>query len=191
MTKQLLLMAFLVPSIALSSELVHEFKSPAFSGIGYSSHVLTIEQLESNRKKAIKDEQKAAEEKADRDYKSTNAYKFKNNLESRIYAQMSKQIADSMFGDIPVWAESTTYSKGAIVVYNGVQYKSKDANNLSTPSQNSDKWEVYNPEWITSQTPFGDTVSWKREDNKIYVNVKNSNGDTVAEFDVPVGEFAF
>ena len=184
-------MAFLVPSIALSSELVHEFKSPAFSGIGYSSHVLTIEQLESNRKKAIKDEQKAAEEKADRDYKSTNAYKFKNNLESRIYAQMSKQIADSMFGDIPVWAESTTYSKGAIVVYNGVQYKSKDANNLSTPSQNSDKWEVYNPEWITSQTPFGDTVSWKREDNKIYVNVKNSNGDTVAEFDVPVGEFAF
>ena len=184
-------MAFLVPSIALSSELVHEFKSPAFSGIGYSSHVLTIEQLESNRKKAIKDEQKAAEEKADRDYKSTNAYKFKNNLESRIYAQMSKQIADSMFGDIPVWAESTTYSKGAIVVYNGVQYKSKDTNNLSTPSQNSDKWEEYNPEWITSQTPFGDTVSWKREDNKIYVNVKNSNGDTVAEFDVPVGEFAF
>jgi hypothetical protein len=183
------MLVFAAPVIA--TELVHEFKSPAFSGVGYSSHVLTIEQLESNRKKAIKDEKQAELDKADREYKSTNAYKFKNNLESRIYAQLSKQIADSMFGDIPVWAESTTYSKGAIVVYNGVQYKSKDANNLSTPSQNSDKWEVYNPEWITSQTPFGDTVSWKREDNKIYVNVKNSNGDTVAEFDVPVGEFAF
>ena len=152
MTKQLLLIALLVPSIALSSELVHEFKSPAFSGIGYSSHVLTIEQLESNRKKAIKDEQKAAEEKADRDLKSTNAYKFKNNLESRIYAQLSKQISDSIFGET---------STGG------------------------------NTEWVSTATPFGDTIKWKREGDRIYVSVTNSNGDTMAEFDVPVGEFAF
>jgi hypothetical protein len=66
-------------SSSYSSELVHEFKSPAFSGIGYSSHVLTIEQLESNRKQKIKDEQKAELDRADRDLKSTNAYKFKNN----------------------------------------------------------------------------------------------------------------
>jgi hypothetical protein len=152
MTKQLLLIALLVPSIALSSELVHEFKSPAFSGIGYSSHVLTIEQLESNRKKAIKDEQKAAEDKADRDYKSTNAYKFKNNLESRIYAQLSKQISDSIFGESATGADT---------------------------------------DWVTTATPFGDTIKWKRESDRIYVQVTNSNGDTMAEFDVPVGEFAF
>jgi hypothetical protein len=28
-----------------ASELVHQFSSPAFSGQGYSAHVLTIEQL--------------------------------------------------------------------------------------------------------------------------------------------------
>ena len=139
-------------SSAYSSELVHEFKSPAFSGIGYSSHVLTIEQLESNRKKAIKDEQKAAEEKADRDIKSTNAYKFKNNLESRIYAQLSKQISDNIFGE--------------------------GANSNNT-------------EWVSTATPFGDTIKWKRVDSRIYVEVRNSNNDVVAEFDVPVGEFAF
>jgi hypothetical protein len=139
-------------SLAYASELVHEFKSPAFSGIGYSSHVLTIEQLESNRKKAIKDEQKAAEDKAERDYKSTNAYKFKNNLESRIYAQLSKQISDSIFGET---------STGG------------------------------NTEWVSTATPFGDTIKWKRESDRIYVQVTNSNGDTMAEFDVPVGEFAF
>jgi hypothetical protein len=135
-----------------ATELVHEFKSPAFSGIGYSSHVLTIEQLESNRKKAIKDEEKAELDRADRELKSTNAYKFKNNLESRIYAQLSKQISDSIFG------ESATSG---------------------------------NTEWVSSATPFGDTIKWKREDNRIYVRVTNSNNDVVAEFDVPVGEFAF
>jgi hypothetical protein len=152
MKKYILIMGILAPSLVLSSELVHEFKSPAFSGIGYSSHVLTIEQLESNRKQKIKDEQKAAEEKAERDYKSTNAYKFKNNLESRIYAQLSKQISDSIFGESATGADT---------------------------------------DWVTTATPFGDTIKWKRESDRIYVQVTNSNGDTVAEFDVPVGEFAF
>ncbi len=97
--KKLVVAILAVPHLALAGELVHEFKSPAFSGIGYSSHVLTIEQLESNRKQKIKDDAKAAEEKALRDYQSTNAYKFKNNLESRIYAQLSKQISDKLFGE--------------------------------------------------------------------------------------------
>ena len=34
----------------LASELVHEFKNPAFSGNGYSQHVLSIDQLETQRK---------------------------------------------------------------------------------------------------------------------------------------------
>ena len=179
-------------SSSYSSELVHEFKSPAFSGIGYSSHVLTIEQLESNRKKAIKDEEKAELDKADREYKSTNAYKFRNNLESRVYAQLSKQIADSMFGAMNnTWLEATSYSTGAVVVYNGKQYKSTSDNNTTTPGTDNANWIANNTDWISSETPFGDNVSWKREDDRIYVRIEDSNGDTVAEFDVPVGEFAF
>jgi hypothetical protein len=82
-----------------SAELVHQFNSPAFSGIGWSSHVLTIEQLEANRKKANADAQKAAQEKAERDAKNTNLAKFLVNVESRIYAQLSKQLADAMFAE--------------------------------------------------------------------------------------------
>lgn len=146
------LVIVLAASPAMSSELIHQFSSPSFSGIGYSSHVLTIEQLETQRKQKIKDDAQAAIDKAEREYKSSNAYKFQNNLESRIYAQLSKQIADSMFGE------------GANIV---------------------------DGEWYAGQTPFGDVVSWKREDDRIYVKIENSNGETVAEFDVPVGEFAF
>ena len=81
------------------AQLVHQFNSPSFSGSGYSSHVLTIEQLEASRRKAIADANKAAQDKAERDAKNTNLAKFLVNVESRIYAQLSKQLADAMFAE--------------------------------------------------------------------------------------------
>jgi hypothetical protein len=182
---------FICATTASAAELVHQFNSPAFSGIGYSTHVLTIEQLEANRKQKIKDDEQAVIDKADRDYKSTNAYKFKNNLESRVYATLSKQIADSMFGETSAWVELTEYGAGTVITYNGKQYKSTTNINTTTPGAVGANWVLTDSDWATSQTPFGDVVSWKREDDRIYVQVKDSNGDTVAEFDVPVGEFAF
>ena len=91
-------LASVVASMA-HAQLVHQFNSPSFSGQGYSSHVLTIEQLETSRKKAIADAQKSAQEKAERDAKNTNLAKFLVNVESRIYAQLSKQLADAMFAE--------------------------------------------------------------------------------------------
>jgi curli production assembly/transport component CsgF len=88
-----------VATSTVSAQLVHQFNSPSFSGQGYSSHVLTIEQLEATRRKAIADAQKAAQEKSERDAKNTNLAKFLVNVESRIYAQLSKQLADAMFAD--------------------------------------------------------------------------------------------
>jgi hypothetical protein len=88
-----------VSASAFSAELEHQFNSPSFSGQGYSNHVLTIEQLEANRRKAIADAQKSAQEKAERDAKNTNLAKFLVNVESRIYAQLSKQLADAMFAE--------------------------------------------------------------------------------------------
>ena len=82
-----------------NAQLVHQFSSPSFSGQGYSNHVLTIEQLEASRRKAIADAQKSAAEKAERDAKNTNLAKFLVNVESRIYAQLSKQLADAMFAE--------------------------------------------------------------------------------------------
>ena len=88
-----------VATTTVSAQLVHQFNSPSFSGQGYSNHVLTIEQLEASRRKAIADAQKSATEKAERDAKNTNLAKFLVNVESRIYAQLSKQLADAMFAE--------------------------------------------------------------------------------------------
>lgn len=108
-----LLVAIAFATSTSASELVHSFKSPAFSGNGYSSHVLTIDQLERQRDKENKDEVQAELDRAERLRKSTNIYKFQNNLESRIYAQLSKQIADNLFGEDATgtdtdWVENTT-----------------------------------------------------------------------------------
>jgi hypothetical protein len=93
-------MALLVVVLqAGATELTFQFNSPAFSGVGYSSHALTIEQLETQRRKAIADAAKAAADQAARDARNTNLAKFLINVESRIYAQLSKQLADAMFSD--------------------------------------------------------------------------------------------
>jgi len=88
-----------VATSTVSAQLVHQFNSPSFSGAGYSNHVLTIEQLEASRRKAIADAQKSAADQAARDAKNTNLAKFLVNVESRIYAQLSKQLADAMFAE--------------------------------------------------------------------------------------------
>jgi hypothetical protein len=77
----------------------YTFKSPAFNGNGYSSHVLTIENLQHTRKEAVEKEIQAALEKEANAAKNTNIAKFMNNLESRIYAQISQNLATAMFAE--------------------------------------------------------------------------------------------
>jgi len=82
----------------LASELTQEFKNPAFSGNGYSSHVLSINQLEVQREQKVKDDMKSAASAAEREEKNKTVNKFIANVESRIYANLSKQLVDNMFG---------------------------------------------------------------------------------------------
>ena len=82
-----------------AGDLVHKFKSPSFSGVGTSSHFLTIENQEFTRKAEIKAKKIAAEEKELSAKRNTNFRKFLDNFESRIYAEFSKQLADAMFGE--------------------------------------------------------------------------------------------
>lgn len=92
-----ILLAILISSQATASELIHQFKSPAFNGVGYSAHVLTIENLEHTRRQKLADDAKAAAIKEAQDAKNTNLAKFLNNLESRVYATLSQKIAEELF----------------------------------------------------------------------------------------------
>ena len=101
MTTTSLKMSFLALIFFLTTvqagELTHEFKNPSFSGQGYSNHVLALEQLQFTRSAEIKKAQIRAEKEKERDEENEVINKFIRNVESRIYANLSKQLVDNMF----------------------------------------------------------------------------------------------
>ena len=83
----------------VADEIVHGFKNPSFSGIGSSAHYLTVENQEKSRRDEIQDDIESALKAAEREESNSTLAKFIRNLESRIYAQLSKQLVDNMFGN--------------------------------------------------------------------------------------------
>ncbi len=105
----LLLLSFIAIAADLNAdEIKHEFKSPSFSGIGTSSHYLTIENQEFSRKEALKAEIKALQDALKREEENTTLARFIKNFESRIYAQLSRQLVDQLFGENPATEGSFT-----------------------------------------------------------------------------------
>jgi hypothetical protein len=95
-----ILILFLLSSNVLAEQ-TFSFKSPAFSGIGYSSHVQTIENTETTRKQALEAQKLQDAKDAAALVKNTNLSKFLNNFESRVYAQLSTQLINNLFGENP------------------------------------------------------------------------------------------
>ena len=101
-----------------AGEMNFGFKSPAFNGNGYSTHVLTVEQLQFNRQKELDDEAKAEADRIERELENSTLSKFVKNVESRIYATLSKQMVDAMFADCSTnCAESGTAEIEGSTIY--------------------------------------------------------------------------
>ena len=117
MKKIITLILLLIPITSHSSEIQFGFKSPSFSGVGTGSHYLTIENQETSRKNAIKDALEAARKAAEREAENTTLAKFIRNLESRIYAQLSKQLVDNMFSNEDAVTFGSFTLEGSVVSY--------------------------------------------------------------------------
>ena len=70
----------------IADTITHKFKSPSFSGVGTSSHYLTIENQQYTRKLTIKEEIKALQDEIEREKENSTLARFMRNLESRVYA---------------------------------------------------------------------------------------------------------
>jgi len=116
----------LLTTSILASDLVHEFKNPAFSGNGYSNHVLSVDQLQSQRKKDNEAEAKSEAAAAERAEKNTTINKFIANVESRIYANLSKQLVDNMFGTSCDSSTTTCPTSGTSEIEGATIYWVKD-----------------------------------------------------------------
>ena len=116
----------LLTTSILASDLVHEFKNPAFSGNGYSNHVLSVDQLQSQRKKDNEADAKSEAAAAARAEKNTVINKFIANVESRIYANLSKQLVDNMFGTSCDSSTTTCPTSGTSNIEGATIYWVKD-----------------------------------------------------------------
>jgi len=105
------LLAALISIPVTADTITHKFKSPSFNGQNTSSHYLTIENQEFNRKADIAAEIKAYQEELERDAENTTLARFIRNLESRIYAELSRQLVNNLFGE--------TASTGGIIELEG------------------------------------------------------------------------
>jgi len=149
-------------TMTTAGDLTFGFKNPSFSGTGYSSHVLSIEQLQYQREQGVLDDKTAAEKAADRAAKNTTLSKFVTNVESRIFANLSKQMVDNMFGT------------------------------NCTPSDPDVDDIVECPEDGLATLPDGSTVKWEKDTtlDTITLTVTDATG-TITQLIVPVGDFKF
>lgn len=98
MLKKILVTSLLlVSNPASATDIVQQFKNPAFSGYGWSSHVMSIEAQERGREQAIKDAEKqrlALEEAAKQ---NTPLARFINLFTTQVYAQLATQLSTNLF----------------------------------------------------------------------------------------------
>ena len=105
-------------SYVTADQLVQQFKNPSFSGVGTSSHYLTIDNQEKARRDKIEEDIEAGLRQAERDAENTTLAKFMRNLESRIYSQISKDLVTALFsgegstfGTFLIEGNTVTYEK--------------------------------------------------------------------------------
>ena len=91
---------FLIGTVS-ADELLFKFKSPSFSGVNSSSHYLTIENQENTRKNAIQEKIESDADDIEREKQNTTMSRFIRNYESRVMAQISRQLVDALFSENP------------------------------------------------------------------------------------------
>jgi len=160
--KTILCTLFVISTTIIAGDLTYSFSNPSFSGEGYSSHVLSIEQLQFQRKQGVLDDATAAAKAAERAAKNTTLAKFVTNVESRIFANLSKQMVDNMFGT------------------------------NCTPSDENVDDDVECPTSGSATLPDGSTVYWIKDETAetITLTVTDAAGG-ITQLIVPVGDFKF
>jgi len=113
-----------------SDELSFKFKSPSFSGIGTSAHYLTIENQEYTRREALDAEIQALKDAAKRDAENTTLARFIRNFESRIFAQLSRQLVEQLFGENPA-------DSGSFTLFDNIITWTSDGTNITLTIYNT------------------------------------------------------
>lgn len=92
-------LGLLISQRANAADLTQQFKDPAFSGYGWSTHVITVDNEERANKQAIVDAQNAKIAQANADAANTPLAKFMALFSSQVYSQLATQLSNNLFAE--------------------------------------------------------------------------------------------
>jgi hypothetical protein len=181
MNKLLTLLAVMLisSSAVLAEGMTHKWKSPSFSGIGFSAHALTIENQEFTRKAEIKAKRESEAAKKVSAAKNTNYAKFIDNLESRIFAEFSKQLTDSLFGE----SCGSTYTTAVV---EGVTVTTQD-----TPNPEAGNTDGVGSNCTGTYTFNDTTVTYTKDVENDVVTLDIAGPDGSQIITLPLNDFQF
>ena len=80
-----------------NAELVQYFKDPTFSGNGWSTQVLTLQQMEKAQKESIQAQKDAQAAALKAEAGNTPMARFMSLFQSQVYAQLATQLSNNLF----------------------------------------------------------------------------------------------
>ncbi len=146
-----------------NAELIQQFKNPTFSGQGWASHVLTLEQMRSSAKNSV--DSKAASEKAAAEAAAQNTplSKFMALFTGQVYSQLATQLTNNLFKECAAGGGASCTNGDFMVT------------------------ETQKIVW----TKLGSNVTLNVYDGKIVNNVFVPNASPTQSITVPVSSFSF
>jgi hypothetical protein len=91
--------ALIIQASLAQAELVQQFKDPTFSGNGWASQVLTLEQMRQSAQNSIDSKAAADKAAADAAAQNTPLAKFMALFTGQVYSQLATQLTNNLFKD--------------------------------------------------------------------------------------------
>lgn len=95
--KKFIFSLMLVAVTSAHAELIQQFKDPTFSGNGWASQVLTLEQMRSSAENSVASKKAADAAAAQAAASNTPLSKFMSLFTGQVYSQLATQLTNNLF----------------------------------------------------------------------------------------------
>ena len=97
MKQVLITTALLLTLASANAELIQQFKNPTFSGQGWASHVLTVEQMRQSAQNSVDSKKSSEAAAAAAASQNTPLAKFMALFTGQVYSQLATQLTNNLF----------------------------------------------------------------------------------------------
>ena len=150
MKKTLVSFGLILAVSTANAELVQQFKNPTFSGMGWASQVLTVEQMRQSAKNSVSSKEASEKAAAEAAASNTPLAKFMALFTGQIYSQLATQLTNNLFKECAAGG-SASCTDGNFMVTETQQIKWVKLNNNVTLNVYDGK--IVDGKFVANATP--------------------------------------